>query len=75
VTCRVAKSSKTSPAGPWACRQGEGTAFYDFEQIPHEGKFKQRYRAQLDALGLDQATIDRIVAEANYAFKLNMDSV
>jgi heme oxygenase len=53
--------------------QGEGTAFYDFEQIPHEGKFKQRYRAQLDALELDQATIDRIVAEANYAFKLNMD--
>jgi Heme oxygenase len=52
---------------------GEGTAFYDFEQIPHEGKFKQRYRAQMDALGLDQATIDRIVAEANYAFKLNMD--
>jgi heme oxygenase (biliverdin-producing, ferredoxin) len=52
---------------------GEGTAFYDFEQIPHEGKFKQRYRAQLDALGLDQATIERIVAEANYAFKLNMD--
>lgn len=53
--------------------QGEGTAFYDFEQIPHEGKFKQRYRAQLDALELDQTTIDRIVAEANYAFKLNMD--
>ncbi|MGY2945502.1 heme oxygenase (biliverdin-producing, ferredoxin) [Thermostichus sp. MS-CIW-39] len=52
---------------------GEGTAFYDFEQIPHEGKFKQRYRAQLDALELDQTTIDRIVAEANYAFKLNMD--
>ncbi|MEN9229967.1 MAG: biliverdin-producing heme oxygenase [Thermostichus sp. DG02_5_bins_236] len=53
--------------------EGEGTAFYDFEQIPHEGKFKQRYRAQMDALGLDQVTIDRIVAEANYAFKMNMD--
>ncbi|MEN9202594.1 MAG: biliverdin-producing heme oxygenase [Thermostichus sp. DG_1_6_bins_120] len=53
--------------------EGEGTAFYDFEQIPHEGKFKQRYRAQMDALDLDQVTIDRIVAEANYAFKMNMD--
>ncbi len=53
--------------------EGEGTAFYDFEQIPHEGKFKQRYRAQMDELGLDQVTIDRIVAEANYAFKMNMD--
>jgi heme oxygenase len=52
---------------------GEGTAFYDFEQIKHEGKFKQQYRAALDGLDLDQATIERIVAEANYAFKLNMD--
>lgn len=51
---------------------GEGTAFYDFEAIKHEGKFKNQYRATLDGLNLDQDTIDRVVAEANYAFKLNM---
>jgi heme oxygenase len=53
--------------------QGMGTAFYDFELIEHEGKFKKQYRAMLDDLNLDETTIERIVAEANYAFKLNMD--
>ena len=52
---------------------GEGTAFYNFEQIKHEGKFKQQYRAALDALELDEETKARVVEEANYAFKLNMD--
>ncbi|MEN9253181.1 MAG: biliverdin-producing heme oxygenase [Thermostichales cyanobacterium BF4_bins_65] len=52
---------------------GSGTAFYDFEMIEHEGKFKKQYRAMLDELNLDRETIARIVAEANYAFKLNMD--
>ncbi len=52
----------------------QGTAFYDFEQLPTpEAKrdFKQRYRETLDALDLDPATIKRIVAEANFAFALN----
>lgn len=52
--------------------EGEGTAFYTFENIKHEGKFKNQYRAILDTLPIDQSTIDRIVAEANYAFELNM---
>lgn len=53
-------------------QDGQGTAFYEFDQIKHEGKFKQHYRAVLDQLPVDQPTIDRIVEEANYAFKLNM---
>ncbi len=54
----------------------EGTAFYEFEQIPTpEAKraFKERYRHAIDALELDGATIHRIVAEANFAFALNRD--
>ncbi len=51
---------------------GCGTAFYDFEQIKHEGKFKKEYRAVLDSLPVDQETVERIVAEANHAFVLNM---
>ncbi|GAB4210527.1 MAG: heme oxygenase (biliverdin-producing) [Synechococcales cyanobacterium] len=53
--------------------EGMGTAFYDFELIKHEGAFKKKYRAMLDELNLDEATITRIVDEANYAFKLNME--
>ncbi len=56
-----------------ALPDGSGTAFYDFKHIKHEGKFKNQYRSVLDGLDLDQATIDRIVEEANYAFKLNME--
>lgn len=53
--------------------KGQGTAFYDFELIKHEGKFKNEYRSVLSSLPLDQAKIDQIVDEANYAFKLNME--
>ena len=35
--------------------------------------FKNEYRATLDGLGLDESQKDAIIAEANYAFKLNMD--
>jgi heme oxygenase len=53
-----------------------GTDFYEFPQIPTpEAKraFKERYRQALDALPVDDDTIDRIVAEANHAFTLNRD--
>lgn len=56
----------------------QGTEFYEFEQLPTvEAKrdFKERYRQALNALPLDQATIQRIVDEANYAFQLNRDVV
>ena len=57
---------------------GQGTEFYAFDQIPTpeaRRAFKERYRQTLDALPIDTATIERIVAEANYAFTLNRDVV
>ncbi|MDJ0735743.1 MAG: heme oxygenase (biliverdin-producing) [Nostocaceae cyanobacterium] len=50
----------------------EGTSFYNFEQIPDKKAFKDKYRQGLDALTIDDITVDKIVAEANYAFDLNM---
>ena len=50
----------------------DGLRFYAFDAIPDEQGFKANYRATLDALPIDQATADRIVAEANHAFHLNM---
>ncbi|NJK27336.1 MAG: heme oxygenase (biliverdin-producing) [Coleofasciculaceae cyanobacterium SM2_3_26] len=52
--------------------EGEGTAFYEFAEIPDEKAFKNEYRQTLDSLPLDEAATDRIVDEANHAFKLNM---
>lgn len=51
---------------------GQGTAFYEFEQIPDEKVFKTHYRAAMDALPVNQETADAIVAEANAAFGMNM---
>lgn len=51
---------------------GEGTAFYEFEEITDEKAFKTQYRQTLDELPIDDATADRIVEEANDAFGLNM---
>lgn len=56
----------------------QGTSLHEFELLPTvEAKrtFKERYRDTLNALPVDEATIDRIVAEANYAFHLNRDVV
>lgn len=50
-----------------------GTAFYEFEAIEDEKAFKDKYRAAMDALPVDQATAERIVAEANDAFGRNME--
>jgi heme oxygenase len=51
----------------------DGLRFYAFDAIPDEKGFKAHYRATLDALPIDQAMADRIVAEANHAFHLNME--
>jgi heme oxygenase len=53
-----------------------GTDFYEFNQIstPEARRtFKERYRQALDTLPIDEATIERIVAEANHAFTLNQN--
>lgn len=51
----------------------DGLSFYEFAAIPDEKGFKTNYRATLDNLPIDQAMADRIVAEANHAFHLNME--
>jgi heme oxygenase len=51
---------------------GQGTAFYDFQEIPDEKAFKAEYRKVLDELPIDDATADRIVDEANATFGMNM---
>lgn len=51
---------------------GEGTAFYEFAQIPDEKAFKTQYRQAMDELPVDQATAEAIVEEANAAFGMNM---
>ncbi|AFY72527.1 heme oxygenase [Synechococcus sp. PCC 7502] len=54
-------------------KDGNGTAFYEFPTIKNHGEYKKKYRALLDTLSVDDATQDKIVDEANYAFHLNME--
>jgi heme oxygenase (biliverdin-producing, ferredoxin) len=49
-----------------------GLSFYEFPQIPDEKAFKHMYRKAMDELPVDDATGDRIVAEANATFGRNM---
>lgn len=51
---------------------GVGTAFYEFDDIDDEKAFKSIYRQALDHLPINQADAERIVAEANAAFGMNM---
>jgi len=51
---------------------GEGTAFYEFQDISDENEFKNKYRQAMDELPVDLATAEQIVAEANDAFRMNM---
>ncbi|MBE9114774.1 heme oxygenase (biliverdin-producing) [Lusitaniella coriacea LEGE 07157] len=50
----------------------EGTAFYEFQDIPDEKAFKTNYRQAMDELPIDQETAEAIVDEANDAFGMNM---
>ena len=51
---------------------GDGLAFYNFPNIADKKQFKNDYRATLNKLPVTQSQISAIVAEANYAFRLNM---
>lgn len=51
---------------------GEGTAFYEFDEIPDEKAFKDAYRESMDSAPVDEAMAEQIVEEANDAFRLNM---
>ena len=52
---------------------GEGIAFYEFEDISDEKAFKDKYRQAMNELPIDQATAEEIVDEANAAFGKNME--
>ena len=52
--------------------EGEGSAFYEFPEIPDEKAFKNNYRQAMNELPIDEATANRIVDEANAAFGMNM---
>ncbi len=51
---------------------GEGTAFYEFADIPDEKAFKTQYRQALDGLPITDEQANQIVDEANAAFGMNM---
>ena len=51
---------------------GKGLNFYEFPSIQNAKDFKNNYRAVLDNLDVDQSQINNLIAEANYAFRLNM---
>nr|YP_009395808.1 Heme oxygenase [Herposiphonia versicolor]ARW64788.1 Heme oxygenase [Herposiphonia versicolor] len=50
----------------------DGTAFYDFNLIDDEQKFKDMYRNALNNIPLTTTQVDQIIAEANISFNLNM---
>jgi heme oxygenase len=52
---------------------GEGIAFYEFDDIADEKAFKDKYRAAMDELPIDRTTAEKIVNEANAAFGKNME--
>ena len=52
--------------------KGEGLHFYDFPKIEDKKAFKTKYREGLDNVTTDTSKINDIIAEANYAFRLNM---
>ena len=52
--------------------RGAGLSFYDFPKIEDAKAFKTDYRAALDCLVLDESKKNALIAEANYAFRLNM---
>lgn len=51
---------------------GRGLNFYEFEAIPNPGPFKNKYRAAMDDLPVSADMAQKIVAEANHSFHLNM---
>jgi heme oxygenase (biliverdin-producing, ferredoxin) len=56
----------------------QGTGLHEFEQLPTVEAiraFKVKYRDALNALPIDDALAEKIIAEANYAFELNRNVV
>mmetsp|Transcript_35038 Transcript_35038/g.104501 ORF Transcript_35038/g.104501 Transcript_35038/m.104501 type:complete len:666 (-) Transcript_35038:722-2719(-) len=53
-------------------RSDDGLRFYKFDNVSNPKQFKDLYRQDLDRLDLDGEQVERLVAEANVAFVLNM---
>ena len=51
----------------------ECVTFYRFAEIPKTKPYKDNYRAALDALPIDAADRERLLAEATDAFLLNLN--
>ena len=49
-----------------------GLDFYKFPDIDNKKEFKENYRATLNTLPVTESQVSAIIAEANYAFRLNM---
>ncbi|NEQ96357.1 MAG: heme oxygenase (biliverdin-producing) [Cyanothece sp. SIO2G6] len=52
---------------------GQGTSFYEFQDVADAKQFKALYRQRLNEISLDETMVERIVDEANTAFSLNMN--
>ncbi|XP_072106279.1 heme oxygenase 2-like [Mobula birostris] len=52
---------------------GEGVLFYTFDNISNPSRFKQLYRSRLNNLETSEESRQRIVEEANQAFRFNME--
>jgi heme oxygenase len=51
----------------------DGVRFYEFENIPKVGEFKQLYRSRLDSLDLDRENADRMVNESLKSFDFHIE--
>ncbi|KAJ1174103.1 hypothetical protein NDU88_005926 [Pleurodeles waltl] len=51
---------------------GEGLAFFTFDGVSSATKFKQLYRARMDAIEMDDSTKGKVLEEAKKAFLLNV---
>jgi heme oxygenase len=50
----------------------QGVSFYEFNEISDLNEFKAKYREGLDSVLIDEPTGDKVVAEANISFNLNI---
>lgn len=53
-------------------KDDRGLAFYNFSQIQDEQEFKRNYKKALDTLPIPSNESNKIIAEANISFNLNM---
>jgi heme oxygenase len=55
----------------YGLKDGVGTAFYEFPDLPSPDEFKQQYRASLDRVELTLTQSNKVVDEAIEAFQAN----